>query len=210
MKKVFYISLLVLVADQALKFWVKTHMYLGEKIAMTSWFDLHFVENPGMAFGMEFGGDGGKLALTIFRIILSGLLLFWIWTLANRKAPNILVIPLTLIFAGAVGNVLDSMFYGLIFNDPPFGVATFLPEGGGYGTFLHGRVVDMFYVHLWEGNLPAWLPIWGGKPFVFFPAVFNIADIAVSVGIILLLIFQRKAFDRKNSYQKSDRYVKDF
>ena len=210
MKKVFYISLLVLVADQALKFWVKTHMYLDEKIAMTSWFDLHFVENPGMAFGMEFGGDGGKLALTIFRIILSGLLLFWIWTLANRKAPNILVIPLTLIFAGAVGNVLDSMFYGLIFNDPPFGVATFLPEGGGYGTFLHGRVVDMFYVHLWEGNLPAWLPIWGGKPFVFFPAVFNIADIAVSVGIILLLIFQRKAFDRKNSYQKSERYVKDF
>ena len=210
MKKLFYISLLVLVADQALKFWVKTHMYLGEKIAVTSWFDLHFVENPGMAFGMEFGGDGGKLALTIFRIILSGLLLFWIWTLANRKAPNILVIPLTLIFAGAVGNVLDSMFYGLIFNAPPFGVATFLPEGGGYGTFLHGRVVDMFYVHLWEGDLPAWLPIWGGKPFVFFPAVFNIADIAVSVGIILLLIFQRKAFDRKNSYQKSDRYVKDF
>lgn len=210
MKKVFLISLLILVADQALKFWVKTHMFLGEKIPVTSWFDLHFVENPGMAFGMEFGGDGGKLFLTILRIVISGLLLFWIWSLARRHERGILIVPLTLIFAGAVGNIIDSMFYGLIFDTPAMGVATFLPEGGGYGTFLHGKVVDMFYFHLWEGVLPTWLPIWGGKPFVFFPAVFNIADAAVSVGIILLIIFQRKAFDNRGAYRKSERYVKDF
>lgn len=210
MKKVFLISLLILVADQALKFWVKTHMFLGEKIPVTSWFDLHFVENPGMAFGMEFGGDGGKLFLTILRIVISGLLLFWIWSLARRHERGILIVPLTLIFAGAVGNIIDSMFYGLIFDTPAMGVATFLPEGGGYGTFLHGKVVDMFYFHLWEGVLPTWLPIWGGKPFVFFPAVFNIADAAVSVGIILLIIFQRKAFDNHGAYRKSERYVKDF
>lgn len=210
MKKVFLISLLILVTDQALKFWVKTHMFLGEKIPVTSWFDLHFVENPGMAFGMEFGGDGGKLFLTILRIVISGLLLFWIWSLARRHERGILIVPLTLIFAGAVGNIIDSMFYGLIFDTPAMGVATFLPEGGGYGTFLHGKVVDMFYFHLWEGVLPTWLPIWGGKPFVFFPAVFNIADAAVSVGIILLIIFQRKAFDNHGAYRKSERYVKDF
>ena len=210
MKKVFLISLLILVADQALKFWVKTHMFLGEKIPVTSWFDLHFVENPGMAFGMEFGGDGGKLFLTILRIVISGLLLLWIWSLARRHERGILIVPLTLIFAGAVGNIIDSMFYGLIFDTPAMGVATFLPEGGGYGTFLHGKVVDMFYFHLWEGVLPTWLPIWGGKPFVFFPAVFNIADAAVSVGIILLIIFQRKAFDNHGAYRKSERYVKDF
>lgn len=210
MKKVFLISLLILVADQALKFWVKTHMFLGEKIPVTSWFDLHFVENPGMAFGMEFGGDGGKLFLTILRIVISGLLLFWIWSLARRHERGILIVPLTLIFAGAVGNIIDSMFYGLIFDTPAMGMATFLPEGGGYGTFLHGKVVDMFYFHLWEGVLPTWLPIWGGKPFVFFPAVFNIADAAVSVGIILLIIFQRKAFDNHGAYRKSERYVKDF
>lgn len=185
-------------------------MFLGEKIPVTSWFDLHFVENPGMAFGMEFGGDGGKLFLTILRIVISGLLLFWIWSLARRHERGILIVPLTLIFAGAVGNIIDSMFYGLIFDTPAMGVATFLPEGGGYGTFLHGKVVDMFYFHLWEGVLPTWLPIWGGKPFVFFPAVFNIADAAVSVGIILLLIFQRKAFDNRGAYRKSERYVKDF
>ena len=131
MKKVFLISFLVLAADQALKFWVKTHMYLGEKIPVTSWFDLHFVENPGMAFGMEFGGEAGKLLLTLFRIVVSVLLLWLIRNLTRRHASATLVIPLTLIFAGAVGNIIDSMFYGLVFNDPAVGVATFLPEGGG-------------------------------------------------------------------------------
>lgn len=207
MKKVFLISFLVLVADQALKFWVKTHMYLGEKIPVTSWFDLHFVENPGMAFGMEFGGEAGKLLLTLFRIVVSVLLLWLIRNLTRRHASATLVIPLTLIFAGAVGNIIDSMFYGLVFNDPAVGVATFLPEGGGYAPLFHGRVVDMFYFHFWQGVLPQWLPIWGGEPFVFFPAVFNVADAAVSVGFVWLLLFQGKAFDRKDSYQKSDRYM---
>ena len=188
MKKVFLISFLVLAADQALKFWVKTHMYLGEKIPVTSWFDLHFVENPGMAFGMEFGGEAGKLLLTVFRIVVSVLLLWLIRNLTRRHASATLVIPLTLIFAGAVGNIIDSMFYGLVFNDPAVGVATFLPEGGGYAPLLHGKVVDMFYFHFWQ-------------------AVFNVADAAVSVGFVWLLLFQGKAFDRKDSYQKSDRYM---
>ena len=188
MKKVFLISFLVLAADQALKFWVKTHMYLGEKIPVTSWFDLHFVENPGMAFGMEFGGEAGKLLLTVFRIVVSVLLLWLIRNLTRRHASATLVIPLTLIFAGAVGNIIDSMFYGLVFNDPAVGVATFLPEGGGYAPLFHGKVVDMFYFHFWQGVLPQWLPIWGGEPFVFFPAVFNVADAAVSVGFVWLLL----------------------
>ena len=207
MKKVFLISFLVLAADQALKFWVKTHMYLGEKIPVTSWFDLHFVENPGMAFGMEFGGEAGKLLLTVFRIVVSVLLLWLIRNLTRRHASATLVIPLTLIFAGAVGNIIESMFYGLVFNDPAVGVATFLPEGGGYAPLFHGKVDDMFYFHIWQGVLPQWLPIWGGEPFVFFPAVCNVADAAVSVGFVWLLLFQGKAFDRKDSYQKSDRYM---
>ena len=207
MKKVFLISFLVLAADQALKFWVKTHMYLGEKIPVTSWFDLHFVETPGMAFGMEFGGEAGKLLLTLFRIVVSVLLLWLIRNLTRRHASATLVIPLTLIFAGAVGNIIDSMFYGLVFNDPAVGVATFLPEGGGYAPLLHGKVVDMFYFHFWQGDLPQGVPFWGGEPFVDFPAGFNVADAAVSVGFVWLLLFQGKAFDRKDSYQKSDRYM---
>lgn len=210
LKKVLLISFLILAADQALKFWVKTHMSLGEAISITPWFDLHFVENPGMAFGMEFGGGAGKLLLTLFRIVISGLLLVWIVNLTRRRASAMLVVPLTLIFAGAVGNIIDSMFYGLVFDDPTWGTATFLPQGGGYAPFLHGKVVDMFFFHFWQGDLPAWLPIWGGKPFVFFPAVFNIADAAVSVGIVWLILFQKKAFGHKDAYQKSDRYVGHF
>lgn len=125
MKKVFYISIFILLADQILKFWVKTHMMLGERKIITDWFQIYFVENPGMAFGMEFGGDYGKIILIVFRILVSGLLLFWIWTLVNRKSPNILVIPLTMIFAGAVGNIVDSLFYGMIF-DAPFAGGSFI------------------------------------------------------------------------------------
>ena len=118
--------------------------------------------------------------------------------------------PLTMVFAGAVGNIIDSLFYGLIFNTPVGEVATIFPDGGGYGAFMCGKVVDMFYFPLWSGILPEWLPIWGGQYFTFFPAVFNIADAAVSVGIILLLLFQKKAFDENAGYGKSDRYIKGY
>lgn len=210
MKKVFYISALIILADQILKIWVKTHMVLGESRHIADWFQIYFVENMGMAFGMEWGGMTGKLFLTIFRIVVSGLLLLWLWNLTNRRAPNILIIPLTMVFAGAVGNIIDSLFYGLIFNTPVGEVATIFPDGGGYGAFMCGKVVDMFYFPLWSGILPEWLPIWGGQYFTFFPAVFNIADAAVSVGIILLLLFQKKAFDENAGYGKSDRYIKGY
>lgn len=210
MKKVFYISLFVVLADQILKLWVKTNMVLGESRHVTDWFQIYFVENMGMAFGMELGGVGGKIFLTVLRIVVCTLLLFWLWHLTNRRAPNILIVPLVLIFAGALGNIIDSLFYGLIFDSPVGQVATFLPEGGGYGAFMCGKVVDMFYFPLWSGTLPQWLPIWGGEQFTFFPAVFNIADAAVSIGIILLLLFQKKAFDDNAGYGRHSRYVKGY
>lgn len=195
MKRVLAIVAAVLVVDQVLKVWIKTHMTLGEDIVITDWFIIHFTENPGMAFGMELGGSLGKLLLSLFRLLTIGLIFYWIRQLLQRRRLSTgALTAVALILAGAIGNVLDSAFYGLLFSDSYGQPATFLPAGGGYAGFLYGHVVDMFYFPLYRGYLPEWLPIWGGDYFVFFRPVFNVADAAISTGVGLLLLFQREVF----------------
>lgn len=182
------IILTVIILDQILKIWVKTHFYLNEDLEITSWFHLHFIENNGMAFGMEFGP---KIFLTIFRLVLAAGL---IWVLVRIKAMAAVktgfLVCLALIIAGAIGNIIDCVFYGVIFNNPmPPEVAQMFPPGGGYATLFHGRVVDMLYFPLFSFTWPGWMPGVGGQEFLFFQPVFNLADAAISCGMIAVLIF---------------------
>lgn len=192
------IIFIVLIADQILKFWVKTHMMLGDEIVIAkNWFIIHFVENNGMAFGFELGTSYGKYILSIFRIVAVGALGWYITTLWKRKVPFGLIASFSLIIAGAIGNILDSAYFGLIFNESYGKVATLFPPEGGYAGFLQGRVVDMFYFPLISGHYPTWLPFVGGQEFIFFRPVFNIADSSITVGIFIILIFYRSFFDQK-------------
>ena len=179
---------LVIVIDQALKIWVKTHFYYGEEVEITSWFKLLFIENNGMAFGMELGS---KLLLTLFRIIASGAFIYYLWRLRNSDdVPKGYIACIALITAGALGNVIDCIAYGLIFNNPmPPQVAQLFPPDGGYATLFNGRVVDMLYFPLCEWNWPQWMPMIGGNHFVFFQPIFNIADASLSVSVIVLILF---------------------
>jgi signal peptidase II len=191
---------LVLLFDQILKFWVKTHMTLGEEIPVFgNWFIIHFTENRGMAFGMEFGGSFGKLFLSLFRIVAVGLIGYYLWSLIKKGAKSGIVICLSFILAGALGNIIDSVFYGLIFSDSYFHVASFLPKEGSYGTFLHGKVVDMLYFPVIDTTWPSWVPFWGGQDFQFFRPVFNIADSSISVGVAILIIFQRHFISKEKN-----------
>ena len=194
LKKSLLLVLLILIADQALKIWIKTNMYLGEDIVITDWFIIHFTENPGMAFGFEFGGNWGKLALSVFRIITVGFIFYWLRTLVQKKVKTGAIIAVALVLAGAIGNIIDSAVYGLLFSDSYGQVATFLPDGGGYAGFLYGKVVDMFYFPLFKGYLPDWLPFWGGDYFIFFRPVFNLADFSISCGVGLLILYQKSVF----------------
>lgn len=196
MKKPLIILLSVLLADQLLKFWIKTNLMLGESIQVAGdWFYLSFVENNGMAFGMEFGGEYGKLFLSLFRIVVVGVLTWYFFKqVRQNKLHQGLVTAFSLILAGAIGNIIDSLFYGLIFDDSVGKVATLFPETGGYGTFLHGLVVDMFYFPLIESTYPDWFPFWAGERFVFFNAVFNIADAAISTGVGVFILYQKHFF----------------
>ncbi|MFT3884534.1 MAG: lipoprotein signal peptidase [Flavobacteriales bacterium] len=196
MKRALLVTLAVLVADQALKLWIKLGFFLGESRPLFGqgcrWAYLQFVENRGMAFGLEFGGTAGKLILTLFRIGAVIGIGYVLWRVIHRGRSKGLVLSLSLIFAGALGNIIDSTFYGLLFSESlPFQKAVLLPADGGYAPLLHGAVVDMFYFPLWQGHFPAWLPIWGGQEFEFFRPVFNLADAAISVGVVLLIIVQR-------------------
>jgi signal peptidase II len=194
MKRALAVILLVLIADQVLKFWVKLNFYYDSAIPLFGdWAFLHFIENRGMAFGMEFGGTWGKLLLTLFRIVAVAAIGYGLHRLVKRGASTALVLSVALIFAGALGNIIDSTFYGVIFSQSThFQKAVLFPEGGGYAPLLHGAVVDMFYFPIWEGRLPQWLPWWGGEHFVFFRPVFNIADAAITVGVAMFVLFQGK------------------
>lgn len=198
-KRITLFVILVLLIDQVVKIWIKTHMTIGESIPVFGdWFKIYFIENNGMAFGMQFGGDAGKLLLSLFRIVLIGAILFYIRKLLKENTPTGVLVGVSLILIGAVGNVIDSMFYGLIFNESTFtSVATLFPEGGGYSSFLHGKVVDMLYFPIIDTTLPSWVPFWGGEPFVFFRPIFNIADSCITIGVAYLLLFQRKYFNNK-------------
>lgn len=183
------VILLILLADQLLKIWVKTNMYLYESIEVFSWFKIYFIENNGMAFGMEVIG---KLFLSVFRIVAVGFIGYYLWKIIKENYKVGYVACISLVLAGAVGNIIDSVFYGVILTEStPFEVAHFVPIGEGYSSWLHGKVVDMFYCPIIETTYPDWFPFSAGKPFVFFSPVFNLADSAISVGIVLLLLFYR-------------------
>ena len=181
----------VLVIDQIIKVWVKTSMHLGEHIEITSWFHIAFVENNGMAFGWELWG--GKLFLTLFRVVAVCLIGWFIHSEIKRRRPTGYIVCLTLIAAGAAGNIFDCLFYGMIFNNPPAPlVAELVPWGTGYGQLMLGRVVDMFYFPLIEWTMPTWVPFFAGEHCIFFSPVFNFADAAISCGIIALILFYHK------------------
>lgn len=197
LKKAWLLVLLILIADQILKIWIKTHLMLGEEIPIFgNWFILHFTENNGMAFGLEFGGPFGKMILSLFRIIAIAAIGFYLYYLGKHKAHKGYIYTMALIFAGAMGNLIDSAFYGVIFNDSYRQVATLFPAEGGYAGLLHGRVVDMFYAPIIRTTLPNWVPIWGGEFFEFFRPVFNLADSSISIGVILIFLFQNKFFKK--------------
>jgi len=188
---------LVLLADQVLKTWIKTNMYLGQEFNIIGkWFIIHFTENNGMAFGMEFGGEFGKLALSLFRIAAVAGIGYGLHYLIKHKYHRGLILNVALIFSGALGNIIDSVFYGKIY---------------GYETWFHGRVVDMLYFPIAEGHFPSWIPVWGGDEFVFFRPVFNLADAAISIGVILILIFQKNYFkeDVKDEVSINSEMVED-
>ena len=192
MKRSIWIVLPTLVLDQALKIWVKTHMYLGQEYQIFDWFYIHFTENNGMAFGMEFGGDWGKLALSLFRIVFVVFMVSFLLKLIRKNADKVLIVSLSLVLAGAIGNIIDGTLYGILFSESYRQLATFLPEAGGYAPLFFGKVVDMFYFPIFKCYLPEWIPFWGGDYFVFFRPVFNIADSAISIGVAIMVIFQKK------------------
>lgn len=191
------VIVLVIIVDQVSKIWVKTHMSLYESFEIASWFKIYFVENPGMAFGMTLGegetASAGKLFLSLFRIVAVFFIGYYLYKIVKENYTKGYIVCIALILAGAFGNIIDSVFYGVIFSESTPGyVASLVSVGEGYSSWLHGRVVDMLHFPLINGTFPLWFPMWGGEKFTFFSPIFNIADSAITVGIFILLIFYRK------------------
>ena len=197
--KLLIMGIVLVVIDQVIKILVKTNMSIGEHFnVIGNWFQIYFIENEGMAFGMKFGGQTGKLLLSIFRIVLFGALVYWIRSLLKKDTPAGVLVGLALITTGALGNIIDCMFYGILFGESTYtSVAQFLPEGGGYAPFFFGKVVDMFYFPIIDTTFPEWMPLIGGNPFRFFAPVFNFADSCVTCGALYLIFFQWRFFARE-------------
>ena len=205
LRKSILLIILILLIDQISKIYIKTHFKLQENIEVFSWFQIYFIENDGMAWGTKISDfvsfitdRSAKVILTLFRVLAIFGIGYWLYDVTKKKASRILILAITLIFAGAMGNIIDSVFYSVLFDDSFNQVATFLPEAGGYDSLLHGRVVDMLYFPLFEMDLPTWFPINAGKRFNFFEPVFNVADMAISTGFIMLIVFNKKAFPKNN------------
>ncbi len=195
LKKAYILIFIVLLIDQISKIYMKTTFLYGEigQIDVARWFKIILIENDGMAWGVEIPGKYGKLFLTIFRLFTVSGIAYWLWDSVQKKCSNYLIVAIALIFAGAFGNIIDSVFYGVIFDHSNYQVATLFAEKP-YGTWFHGRVVDMLYFPIFETKLPEWLPFWGGSNFKFFNAIFNIADMAISTGVGILIVFNKKTF----------------
>jgi signal peptidase II len=193
--------LITIILDQIIKIYIKTHFVLGEEVEIFKWFKIHFVENNGMAMGIEFGGSTGKLFLTLFRIVAVGAIIYWLMGNIKRKVHNAVIVGISLIFSGAVGNIIDSIFYGVIFDHPTNRVATLFPETTD-GKLFYGKVVDMFYFPIWSGDLPEWMPVIGGEPFTFFQYIFNPADSYITIGVVLLFMFSKQAFPKEETDTK--------
>lgn len=197
-KKAYLYIFILLLIDQASKVYIKTNFAIGDSVTVFEWFKIQFIENEGMAWGLELPGDYGKLFLTLFRIIAVGGLAWWLWDSINKKVSNYLLVAIVLIMAGAIGNIIDSVFYGILFNDSYGQVATIFSNEP-YGTLFHGKVVDMFYFPIYRfENVPSWFPFKdaaGG--FSFFNAIFNVADVAISTGFGILIVFNKKCFNEQ-------------
>lgn len=192
--KPFLLIVFILLLDQALKFYIKTHFMLYESRAITPWFNLYFVENEGMAFGMVLPGLGGKIFLSLFRLVAVFGGVWYLRKLIKENQHWGFITSVSMILAGAIGNMIDGTFYGLIFTDSHYRIAQLFSKEGGYGDLLTGRVVDMLHFPLINGTFPQWFPVWPGEPFTFFSPIFNIADAAITVGVFIILIFQNKFF----------------
>lgn len=197
LRQAYIIVFLLLLVDQVSKIYIKTNFVLGEEVTVFNWFKIHFIENEGMAWGTKLPGEYGKLFLTVFRIFAVAGIAYWLWdTVRNHKSSNYLIVAIALIFAGALGNIIDSVFYGVIFNDSYQQLAVLFSDEP-YGTWFHGQVVDMFYFPIIKDfPMPEWVPFIGGRPFTFFNAIFNVADVAISTGVGILIVFNKKAFHK--------------
>ena len=192
--------------DQISKIYVKTHFQLGSHgngLKVFDWFYIHFTENNGMAWGFEFGGKTGKLFLTLFRLVAVSGILYWLYKTIQRTVSNWVIIAISLIFSGAIGNIIDSVFYGVIFDSSAHKVATLFSEHP-YGELFYGKVVDMLYFPMWQGVLPNWVPFIGGEYFTFFNAIFNAADSYITIGVVLLFIFSKQAFPKEEKEESTE------
>jgi len=195
LRNAYFLIFIILLVDQASKIFIKTNFVLGEEVNVFSWFKILFIENEGMAWGTEIPGAYGKLFLTVFRLIAVTAIGYWLWDSVHKNASNYLIVAIALILAGAFGNIIDSVFYGVIFDDSHNHLATLFSENP-YGKLFHGKVVDMLYFPIIDGTFPTWLPFWGGTNFKFFNAIFNVADMAISTGVGILIVFNKKAFHK--------------